>query len=208
MHSSVRLGWLAAAAGLAGAVACGDDATRDHLLNAPGSLDGSIDAGLREAGLFDAWIVGPDGSLTCPPPEEMTVPLTPPFAHITGPIDYPDPPPAGGNHNPCWGAWGVHDRELADELWVHNLEHGGVVYLYNCPDGCPDEIETMAEFVFGQTQALLTPYSELPTRFGVVAWGVRLLTNCFDEATFRRFYVEHVNMGPEKIASPPSADCL
>jgi len=51
-------------------------------------------------------------------------------SHLLGPIDYPDPPPAGGDHNPCWTTWGVHADVVPVERWVHNLEHGGVVYLY------------------------------------------------------------------------------
>src|SRR4051794_21406825 len=59
--------------------------------------------------------------------------------HVGGPIDYADRPPAGGPHDPCWAPWGVHSEPVADDHWVHNLEHGGIVYLYCCTD-CDDDV--------------------------------------------------------------------
>src|SRR5690349_9905936 len=106
------------------------------------------------------------------------------FNHVTDRIDYADLPPVGGDHNACWTTFGVHKRELDDDYWVHNLEHGAVVFLHNCPDGCDAEraeLEAMAE---GRPFALVMPYAKLPTRFGVVAWGFRLLSDCFDQPAF------------------------
>ncbi|MDB4973992.1 MAG: hypothetical protein JWN48_2333 [Myxococcaceae bacterium] len=161
----------------------------------------------------------PDGALstvadatstTVCAPSEQVLPVSQPAYHREGPIDYPDPPPVGGDHNPCWGKWGVYspDRPLEVEHWVHNLEHGGVVYLYNCADGCADEVAQLAKFVKGRQQALLTPYAGLTTRFAVVAWGVRITSDCFAQDAFEGFYRQHVNMGSEKITSDPPASCL
>jgi hypothetical protein len=146
------------------------------------------------------------GDAACAVPVECAYPDTS-GAHVTGEVDYRDRPPAGGTHNQCWGPWGVHQSELPDERWVHNLEHGGVVYLYRCDDGCPSEVATMSNFVTGRRQALLTPYAALPTRFAVVAWGVRMVSDCFDQAAFEAFYSAHVNRGPEQIADDPPTVC-
>lgn len=127
--------------------------------------------------------------------------------HVNGPIAYPDPPPVGGDHNPCWGTWGVHDQPLAAEHWVHNLEHGGVVALYHCPDGCAAEVKQLGDWVRGRRLALLTEYDALPTRFGVVAWGHRLLTDTLDLRAFQAFYDAHVDHGPESIDGPPPSSC-
>lgn len=128
--------------------------------------------------------------------------------HVTGDVVYPDLPPVGGNHNECWAKWGVYDDELADERWVHNLEHGGVVFLYRCPDSsCRNEVDTLKVFVGGRTQALMTPYAALPTRFAVVAWGVRLTTNCFDMPAFQSFYDAHVDRAPESLPDNPPRSC-
>lgn len=183
--------------------ACGGPAERS-------GLDASA---MGEAGLqldLDASADGstavPEGGDRCQTREQqLTVSSR---AHVTGDVVYADPPPVGGDHNACWAKWDVYEDELADERWVHNLEHGGVVFLYRCPDGCRAEIDTMKVFVSGRTQALMTPYAALPTRFAVVAWGVRLTTNCFDMPAFQRFYNEHVDNAPESLAADPQRSCL
>lgn len=42
-------------------------------------------------------------------------------------------PPVSGEHYPIWARWQIHTDPLARGYYVHNLEHGGVVFLYN-PD--------------------------------------------------------------------------
>lgn len=127
--------------------------------------------------------------------------------HRSDPIDYKDPPPVGGEHNPCWTKFGVHDKEVADEHWVHNLEHGAVVFLYNCPDGCSDQLSQLKQLIDGRKFALVMPYAALPTRFGVVAWENRLLSDCYDESAFTAFYDAHVNRAPESSTSGPPTGC-
>ena len=126
---------------------------------------------------------------------------------MSGNVDYADIPPASGQHNSCWGDWGVHDAELRTERWVHNLEHGGVVFLYHCEPACPDDVQTLAKFVSERPLALLTPYARLPTKFAVVSWGVRLLSSCLDIEAFAAFYAAHVNRGREMVSSDPPAAC-
>ena len=130
-----------------------------------------------------------------------------PAQHVTGTIPYADLPPAGGPHNPCWAAFGVHETPVPAERWVHNLEHGGVVFLYNCPEGCDTEVEQLQTLVDGTPQALLTEYEGLPARFAVVAWGHRLVSDCFDSEAFLAFYADHVDQAPESITAGPPAGC-
>jgi Protein of unknown function (DUF3105) len=189
-------------------VACGDDDKSGPGLS--GALDGGpLLDGSRPVGSADA---AQDGAAPLDPavcaPTVQTQPVTAPAYHREGTIPYPDPPPVGGDHNPCWGSWGVHDTPLGAEHWVHNLEHGGVVYLYHCPDGCPAEVAQLTSLVKGRSLALLTSYDALPTRFAVVSWGVRMTSDCFDLASFTRFYTEHQNQGTEQISSDPPASCL
>jgi hypothetical protein len=128
--------------------------------------------------------------------------------HVNGDISYTDLPPAGGDHNVCWLNFGVYDQEKPDERWVHNLEHGGVVFLYHCPSGCAAEVAALKKLMAGKEQVLLTPYAALPTKFAAVSWGTRLLTNCFDSKQFANFYASHVDHGPESIkVGPSSAYC-
>lgn len=158
--------------------------------------EGSMDAGEADAGTV---------CTTCGACEEI-VPIDSAL-HVAGGIDHPDLPPAGGSHDPCWAPWGVHADEVQDENWVHNLEHGGIVFLYRCPEGCADETAELAELVETRGHALLTPYAELPTRFAFVSWGARLSSDCHDLAAARAFYDAHVGRAPEYTVADPPATC-
>jgi hypothetical protein len=129
--------------------------------------------------------------------------------HVLGDIKYANPPPVGGNHNPCWTTWGVHAEEVADERWVHNLEHGGIVLLYNCKDGCDAEVKQLEALMKTRSYSVLTPYSLMPKRFAIVAWEHRLVSDCLDLDAFKAFYDAHVGQGPEpdNYQNPPVAIC-
>ena len=60
--------------------------------------------------------------------------------HTTDPVTYAQTPPAGGPHDPVWQDCGDYTQQLRNENAVHSLEHGAVVFWYNCPDGCADEV--------------------------------------------------------------------
>jgi hypothetical protein len=128
-------------------------------------------------------------------------------AHVTGMIDYPDYPPPGGPHNPCWAPWGVHQDVVATENWVHNTEHGGIVYLYPVGDAGTASVVELAAFVARSPRTLLTAAPELTTAFAAVAWGHRLVSPCVDEAAAEAFYAEHLDHGPESIPDEPPSSC-
>jgi len=128
-------------------------------------------------------------------------------AHIDTGIVYPDPPPAGGPHASCWTTFGVHSTEVADDNWVHNQEHGGVVFLYHCPAGCDAEVATLTALVAGKSFAVLSSYSLMPERFAVTAWGHRLVTDTLDVDAFEAFYAAHVDHGPESSSGNPPSVC-
>lgn len=129
-------------------------------------------------------------------------------SHVFGGVDYADPPPSSGDHDACWARWGVHATPVPDELWVHNLEHGGIVYLYDCPDGCDAEVAELAALVERQgIHALLTPYDGLGTRFAAVAWEWRYTADCFDIDALEAFYTSRRDSAPESITSDPSPEC-
>jgi hypothetical protein len=160
----------------------------------------------------DGYVCAPDTRLcsslcaSCGGCEEVQTPSTDNH-HTDDPIDYPDPPPTSGPHNPCWATWGVHDMPVLDERWVHNLEHGGIVFLYNCPDGCAADVATLSQLVMSHPRTVLTSYPQLPNRFAAVAWGHRLVTSCADAAAFSRFYDENFDHGPESEDAQPDSSC-
>jgi Protein of unknown function (DUF3105) len=127
--------------------------------------------------------------------------------HVADPVDYTDRPPTSGDHNACWAEWGVHTEAVPDDNWVHNLEHGGLVFLYNCPDGCEAEVAELTSLVlsFDAGRALLTPYAEMEWKFAAVAWQNRMLTSCVDVDAFRSFFDENVANAPENTPSEPTS---
>ena len=61
-------------------------------------------------------------------------------------ITWKSRPPSSGPHYPVWSQkYGVLEEGLAPGYWVHNLEHGAVAVLYNCPDGCPDIVQQLKD---------------------------------------------------------------
>jgi hypothetical protein len=129
--------------------------------------------------------------------------------HIDEPIDYSQKPPAGGDHNPCWYDYGIHETEVPDERWVHNLEHGAIVLLYNCPEGCASEVEALAAKAeeLGEW-VLMSPYSEMEWRFAAIAWEHRMLMGCLDVDAIEQFYHKYVDQGPESVSSDPPESCM
>lgn len=138
---------------------------------------------------------------------EESIPVTS-ANHTWNAIDYPDPPPVGGDHSPCWAQFGVHATELEDENWVHNLEHGGIVFLYRCPSGCDAEQVALEALVVGRRFAVVTPYSEMTANFAVVAWGRRLVLDVLDLEAFEAFYAAHADDAPESSSADPPASCF
>jgi len=59
--------------------------------------------------------------------------FTPSRNHVTTPVQYPQTPPAAGDHSPVWLNCGVYPEPVPDEQAVHSLEHGAVWVTYN-PD--------------------------------------------------------------------------
>lgn len=88
-------------------------------------------------------------------------------------------PPTSGPHAPNRTNWGVHTESVPEWLQVHNLEDGGVIIHYNCPNGCPDvaaELEEIARDIDEEMdQIVLHPYEDMESRIALTAW-TRMLT--------------------------------
>ena len=128
--------------------------------------------------------------------------------HIKGGLDYPDRPPGGNPHDPCWAPWGVHTDLVRDENFVHNLEHGGIDLLYNCPDGCAADVATLTSIANDlNVWVVLTPYTQMTSKFAMVSWEHRVTMDCVDEPAIKAFYEAHVDQATEHTTSDPPASC-
>jgi hypothetical protein len=151
---------------------------------------------------------------------------SPSAQHVTvcSAIAYPMNPPVYGDHYPYWVAYKSYAFAVPLGFLVHDLEHGAVELLYNCPTGCADEIATAQAFLDAlpmdprctvevKHQTILAPDPTLPTRWAAVAWGRSLTADCFDGPAFRGFYDANVGHGPEDICADgidlaPADACL
>jgi hypothetical protein len=126
-------------------------------------------------------------------------------------------PPSGGEHYGVWPAFRSYDFPLSEGFLVHGLEHGAVVFWYNCPEGCAEEVAEVQSFIASLAadpacigmgavrRAILTPSPTLGSRWAASAWGFALTADCFDPAAFEEFYTEHYDAGPESFCAAGQA---
>jgi hypothetical protein len=119
-------------------------------------------------------------------------------------------PPHSGSHLPVWEQeWGEHTEAIARANWVHNLEHGWIVLLYDCETACDAELDVLRQVLAERpdTPLLLTPDPLLdPPRFAAVAWTWVYETDAPDLATLLCFVDQHACQAPE--GSLYGAECL
>jgi hypothetical protein len=128
---------------------------------------------------------------------------------------YKSYPPASGPHYSVQGLAPVPWQTIAtlqEGQYIHNLEHGGIVILYDCPSGAActtvknsleNYVKTLApvEPQFKEIKVVLSPYSRgMRKKVALVAWDYIEFLDGYDQAEITRFYENHVNQGPEKIA--------
>jgi hypothetical protein len=129
------------------------------------------------------------------------------------PVEYNSRPPTSGPHYANWvQGYGVRTETIDPRSWVHNLEHGAVVLLYNCEGGaagCPELVAQIRELHAslplgrnargGPARMLAIPYNDMDARIAVVAWGYLLELQEFDAAQITRFYDARIDRGPECV---------
>lgn len=123
-------------------------------------------------------------------------------------------PPTSGPHYVVPGSapapWQTVDN-LVEGQFLHNLEHGGIVILYNCPSGndcttlrnqLQDYVKNLApvEPQFHEVKIVMTAYSRgMQKKVALLAWHYLEFLDGYDQNEITRFYENHVNNAPEKI---------
>ncbi len=110
----------------------------------------------------------------------------------TSPVVYNSVPPTSGPHYENIVAWGRQPEPVRYEHLIHNLEDGGVLVYYQCPEGCPElvaELEEVLEpYLAGRRNVVLTTndpdyrigtsgplHQDMGARIALTVWG-KLLT--------------------------------
>ena len=124
-------------------------------------------------------------------------------------VRYPNNPPASGPHYPVWARYEEFTSVLPRGYWVHNLEHGAVVFLYrpDTPSATVDALRAVyrglpPDSTCGHVLALMTPDPELPKPIAAVAADWTLTADGVDAPTIQSFVAAHRNRAPERVCTP------
>ena len=150
-----------------------------------------------------------------------------PHTHVAPPtkVTYEHNPPTSGCHyslsspNPAPIPAGVYTQHIDPEHWVHNLEHGYIVVVYNCPQGCASDFQALRTWAAKQkpdpglaalqqqnpsfvaySKVLVIPWS-FDHKFAVLSWDYYDPMDSLDTGELQRFYDNHVGQSPESITS-------
>lgn len=146
-------------------------------------------------------------------------PLEPsPHLETCIPLAFSTNPPSSGNHYGTWAAFKAYETAIPRGFWVHSMEHGAVVLLYNCPGGCAAEVAELQALIDAfpadplctdpagpKARLILVPDPKLDVPFAAAAWGATLKAPCLDEETRAQigaFMATHYAKAPENFCSP------
>ena len=112
-------------------------------------------------------------------------------------------PPSSGPHWPAPAPWGPATQAYPPELWVHNLEHGGIAVLFrdsaDAATAATFARDAPRETQFNAVKGDDAPYARMDHRFALVAWGWVDFMDAWSDDEALRFYAAHVDRGPEDI---------
>lgn len=130
------------------------------------------------------------------------------------PGPYNSNPPTSGTHFPSTFDAGFYDEEDAaagppypEGYLVHNLEHGYVIFWYNCSlldSAACDEMKAQIQGVleeFDSFKLIAFPWSSLDVPVVLTSWGQMQEMESFDAAQARRFIRRNLNEAPEPEAN-------
>jgi len=124
--------------------------------------------------------------------------------HVTGPVDYPQTPPVGGDHDAVWQNCGIYPEPLTNEHAVHSLEHGAVWITYDADKLDDADVDHLRQLADENAYLLVSPYVGLPSPVVASAWGAQLKLDSVDDErlpVFLRAYLQ----SPD--APEPGAPC-
>ena len=128
------------------------------------------------------------------------------------PLEWRNDPPSSGPHYTSTATYGLATTPIEPGYWVHSLEHGAIVILYDCAAAGGDapcqelrsrlesEVFSKARRARGDRVRLVgTPYEGLGVPVAAVAWGRVLRQTSLDPAQLLAFYDRYVDRGPEDL---------
>ena len=128
------------------------------------------------------------------------------------PLDHKDTynsnPPTSGSHYASPANWGVYDYEVADKIFIHNLEHGGIWISYkpSIPAPVVNDLKKIVD-KFGKSKLVMAPRAADDTDIAIAAWGRLLKLNLatstalsdLQKKDIETFYLRLKDRGPENV---------
>jgi len=121
-------------------------------------------------------------------------------------LPYNSKPPTSGPHLSNIARWGIYDRQIPNELQVHNLEDGGVMIQYDCKDcsALIGQLEALVQDYYRMADAdpkdgrykhiIVAPYAGIGTKIALTAWERIEKLDAFDAARIKRFVEAYVGI--------------
>lgn len=109
--------------------------------------------------------------------------------HVEGTVDYPQTPPAGGEHNQVWLNCGVYEQPVPNENAVHSLEHGALWVTYD--PALSDGQLAALRAKLPSTYVVLSPFDGLPSPIVLSGWNTQLQLDDADDPRIAEFFEEY-----------------
>ena len=126
---------------------------------------------------------------------------------LNTPFAYNSNPPTSGPHFSQPANWGVYDYEVKDQIFIHNLEHGGIWIAYRptVPPAVVDQLKAIVS-EFSGAKVVMAPRSANDADIAVAAWSHVYKFDLTGDTLapewvngIRRFYKALRDRGPEFV---------
>jgi hypothetical protein len=134
---------------------------------------------------------------------------------IDADIQWDSNPPSSGPHFGVWAAYQAYTFPVPRRYYVHDLEHGAIVFLYKCASDCPDVVAALqaasdaipddpictglGEGV--RVRSVITPDPLLDVPVAAASWGWTYKAECVDLPSLKQFAQDRYGQSPESLCA-------
>jgi len=141
--------------------------------------------------------------------EEFRIMTSTHIAVDSDPGTYNSDPPTSGPHYPNEAQAGFHETntyQYPAGYLVHNLEHGYIIFWYNCADlseSACSELKSQIKAVMDEVnnvKVIAYPWNSIDVPVVMTSWGRLQKMETFNASQARAFYKTNLNRAPEPNA--------
>ncbi len=111
---------------------------------------------------------------------------------------YNSKPPTSGPHLGNKAPWGISDKQIPDELQIHNLEDGGVIVHYDPAQVSTSTIRELTDIVspyyLKGKNIILEPYANLDSPIVLTAWTRLIKLPAPDKIAIEQFISAYIGI--------------